>query len=135
VEKKDTLKKYGMKVLEKSRILKYGKIQAVHWERDILELVCDCNTIVQLDCTFQDDDNLYFLMEYASKGSLSRLIKTVKPLPYETCRFFIAEIVLALEYLHELNICHRDIKPENILLDEDFHIKICDFGEAKVVKN
>jgi len=136
VEKKDTLKKYGMKVLEKARILKYGKIQAVYWERDILELVCDCNSIVQLECTFQDDDCLYFLMEYASKGSLSRLVKTVKPpLSYDTCRFFIAEIVIALEYLHDLNICHRDIKPENILLDEDFHIKICDFGEAKVVKN
>ena len=74
-------------------------------------------------------------MEYASKGSLSGLIKNIKPLPIETCRFFIAELVLALEYLHENNVCHRDLKPENILIDADYHLKICDFGEAKVVKD
>lgn len=74
-------------------------------------------------------------MEYASNGSLSNLIKTVKPLPHPTCKFFVAEIVLALEYLHKQNISHRDIKPENILLDEKYHIKVCDFGEAKIIKN
>lgn len=74
-------------------------------------------------------------MEFAEKGSLSGLIKSVKPIPIETCRFFIAEIVLALEYLHKLNISHRDLKPENILLDEKYHIKICDFGEAKTIKD
>ncbi len=75
-------------------------------------------------------------MEYAQKGSLSKLIKTIKPkLPYETCKFFIAEIVLALEYMHVRHISHRDLKPENILLDENYHIKVCDFGEAKVIKN
>ena len=66
-----------MKVLEKQTILKYDKIKAVYWERDILELVCDCKNIVQLELTFQDVDCLYFLMEYASNGSLSSLIKTV----------------------------------------------------------
>lgn len=104
-------------------------------ERDILEQVCENSNIVALECTFQDDDNLYFLMEYAEKGSLSSLIKKVKPIPIETCRFFIAEIVLALEFLHNLNIVHRDLKPENILLDDKYHIKICDFGEAKTITN
>jgi serine/threonine protein kinase len=56
-------------------------------------------------------------MEYAEKGSLSRLLKLSKPLPIETCRYFIAEIILALEYLHSRNIVHRDLKPDNILLD------------------
>lgn len=74
-------------------------------------------------------------MEFANKGSLSSLIKNVKPIPIETCRFFIAEIVLALEFLHSKNISHRDLKPENILLDEKYHIKICDFGEAKIIKD
>jgi 3-phosphoinositide dependent protein kinase-1 len=73
-------------------------------------------------------------MEYASNGSLSSLIRNVKPLPAETCKFFIAEIVIALEHLHTQNISHRDLKPENILLDEDYHLKICDFGEAKTIK-
>ena len=74
-------------------------------------------------------------MEFANKGSLSSLIKNVKPIPIETCRFFVAEIVLALEFLHGKNISHRDLKPENILLDEKYHIKICDFGEAKIIRD
>ena len=74
-------------------------------------------------------------MEFASNGSLASLIDTIKPLPTETCKFFIAEIVTAFEHLHSRNISHRDIKPENILLDENYHIKICDFGEAKITKN
>jgi len=74
-------------------------------------------------------------MEFANKGSLSSLIKNVKPIPIETCRFFVAEIVLALEFLHSRNISHRDLKPENILLDEKYHIKICDFGEAKIIRD
>jgi serine/threonine protein kinase len=51
----------------------------------------------------------------------------------ETVRFFVAEIVVGLEFLHSNNIIHRDLKPENILVDSDFHIKICDFGEAKKI--
>lgn len=70
-------------------------------------------------------------MEYAEKGSIESIIKNTKSLPIETCRYFIAEIVLALEYMHSKNICHRDLKPDNILLDSNFHVKICDFGEAK----
>ena len=77
-------------------------------------------------------------MEYASKGSLSGLLKSLKnvkrEIPIETCRFFVAELVLALEYLNSKNIYHRDLKPENILIDADYHLKICDFGEAKVIK-
>jgi len=73
-------------------------------------------------------------MEFAEKGSLSSLIKNT-PIPIETCRYMVAEIVLALEYLHSTNISHRDLKPENILLDSDYHVKICDFGEAKIIRD
>jgi serine/threonine protein kinase len=133
-EKKNDKQLFALKELEKEHILKYGKHNAVIREKDILEMVCDHKNIISLECTFQDEDNLYFLLEFAEKGSLSSLIKRVEHIPIETCRYMIAEIVLALEYLHEQNISHRDLKPENILLDKDYHIKLCDFGEAKVIK-
>jgi serine/threonine protein kinase len=127
-------KLYAMKELQKEHILKYNKIQAVFRERDILEMICEHQNVVQLECTFQDEDNLYFLMEFADKGSLASLIKHVKPLPIETSRFFIAELVLALEYLHSKKIVHRDLKPDNILIDAYYHLKLCDFGEAKIIQ-
>ena len=96
--------------------------------------MCDHKNIVSLECTFQDEDNLYFLMEFAEKGALSSLIKHVTPIPLDTCRYMIAEIIIALEFLHSQNISHRDLKPENILLDKDYHVKLCDFGEAKIIK-
>jgi 3-phosphoinositide dependent protein kinase-1 len=73
-------------------------------------------------------------MEYAEKGSIETFIKNSSSLPIETTRYIIAEIVLALEYIHEKNICHRDLKPDNILLDSNYHVKICDFGEAKIIE-
>ena len=72
-------------------------------------------------------------MEFADKGPLTKLLKVAKHLPIETSRYIIAEIILALEHLHKEDISHRDLKPDNILLDKDYHIKICDFGEAKVI--
>ena len=110
------------------------KKDSVFRERDILDEVCENKNMIKLECTFSDEEMLYFLTDYAANGSLSRVIKKVT-LPIETCRFFIAEIIIALEFLHTNSIIHRDLKPENILLDSDFHVKICDFGEAKYIKD
>ena len=73
-------------------------------------------------------------MEYAEHGSLSKIIEQahIRQVPMSAIKFTIAEIVLALQYMHKMNICHRDLKPDNILYDADFHVKICDFGEAKM---
>lgn len=89
-----------MKELQKDHILKYGKQNAVVREKDVLEMVCGHKNIVSLECTFQDEDNLYFLLEFAEKGSLTSVIKKAEHIPIETCRYMIAEIVLSLEYLH-----------------------------------
>lgn len=70
----------------------------------------------------------YFVIQ----GELFYLLRKNKKLPEEVAKFYAAEILLALEYLHSRNIIYRDLKPENILLDKDGHIKLADFGLSKV---
>ena len=134
VEKKDTKVQFALKVLEKDKILRYSKLPAVMREKDIHMMVSSHKNIVNLECTFMDASSLYFVMELAGKGVLIDLIKNVKQIPIETSRFILAELVLALEFLAGQNIAHRDLKPENILLDEGYHVKLCDFGEAKIIQ-
>ncbi|CAB1337884.1 unnamed protein product [Coregonus sp. 'balchen'] len=119
-----------IKILEKRHIMKENKAQYVKRERDVMSNL-DHPFFVKLYFTFQDDEKLYFGLSYAKNGELLKYIRKIGSFD-ETCtRFYSAEIVCALEYLHEKGIIHRDLKPENILLSEDMHIQITDFGTAK----
>lgn len=69
-------------------------------ERNILEQMIHCRQIISLELTMLDDDNFYFVMEYASRGTLDMLTKSVKPLPKRTCQWLLADIILGLEALH-----------------------------------
>uniref|UniRef100_A0AAZ3RE54 3-phosphoinositide-dependent protein kinase 1 n=1 Tax=Oncorhynchus tshawytscha TaxID=74940 RepID=A0AAZ3RE54_ONCTS len=125
-----TAKEYAIKILEKRYIMKENKAQYVKRERDVMSNL-DHPFFVKLYFTFQDDEKLYFGLSYAKNGELLKYIRKIGSFD-ETCtRFYSAEIVCALEYLHEKGIIHRDLKPENILLSEDMHIQITDFGTAK----
>ena len=75
-------------------------------------------------------------MEFAERGTLGNIIKKYedKKISWEFIKFTIAEIILGLEYMHDMMICHRDLKPDNILYDQNYHVKIGDFGEAKKFK-
>uniref|UniRef100_A0A8C9WMB7 3-phosphoinositide-dependent protein kinase 1 n=1 Tax=Scleropages formosus TaxID=113540 RepID=A0A8C9WMB7_SCLFO len=125
-----TGKEYAIKILEKRHIMKENKAQYVKRERDVMSIL-DHPFFVKLYFTFQDDEKLYFGLSYAKNGELLKYIRKIGSFD-ETCtRFYSAEIVCALEYLHSKGIIHRDLKPENILLSEDMHIQITDFGTAK----
>ncbi|XP_052408215.1 3-phosphoinositide-dependent protein kinase 1 isoform X2 [Carassius gibelio] len=125
-----TEKEYAMKILEKNHIRKENKAHYVIREKDILSSI-DHPFFVKLFFTFQDSHKLYFALSYAKNGELLRYICKIGSFD-ETCtKFYTAEIVCALEYLHAMGIIHRDLKPENILLSEDMHIQITDFGTAK----
>jgi 3-phosphoinositide dependent protein kinase-1 len=100
-------------------------------EKQILTTIKHPN-IVDLICTFQDDDALYFVLEYAMHGDLCGLIKAYKKLPLQMTKFYTAEIVNALEHLHKNGIVHRDLKPQNILISDSFHCKLIDFGDSLV---
>jgi len=85
--------------------------------------------------TWQDETNLYMLMEYVIGGELFSYLRRAGRFPNDTARLYAAMVVLALEHLHEKNILYRDLKPENLLIDKQGFLKICDFGFAKHVED
>ncbi|KAI0730746.1 kinase-like domain-containing protein, partial [Earliella scabrosa] len=81
--------------------------------------------------SFEDSDNFYFLTEYYPGGDLMKVIKRQGVVPVHRARRWCAELLVALEHLHDQRIIHRDVKPENILIDENDHIALTDFGIAR----
>ena len=118
---------YAMKILKKSEVLKRNQVAHVKAERDILA-EADNEWVVKLFYSFQDKDNLYFVMEYVQGGDLMSLLIKEGFFREEMARFYIAELVLAIESVHRMGFIHRDIKPDNVLIDSDGHIKLTDFG-------
>ena len=88
--------------------------------------------IVELKASFQEDDYLYLIMEYLPGGDFMNLLIKKDILTEEEARFYTAELILAIESIHKLDCIHRDIKPDNVLIDRTGHIKLSDFGLAKV---
>ena len=88
--------------------------------------------IVDLKASFQEDDFLYLVMEFLPGGDFMNLLIEKDKLTEEEAKFYIAELILAVESIHKLDCIHRDIKPDNILIDKNGHIKLSDFGLAKV---
>lgn len=124
-------KQFALKQLEKAHITKYDKVQAVFRERDISSALSDHPNVVKFHGSFQDEENLYFLLEYCPYGSLADLLKHFRTLSADLTRFYTAQILSTLEFMHSRNIVHRDLKPGNILIDDRYCLKITDFGDSK----
>ncbi|XP_011310738.1 3-phosphoinositide-dependent protein kinase 1 isoform X2 [Fopius arisanus] len=130
-----TGREYAIKVCDKRYIIKEKKTEYVKREKEVLNMLAGAkHSFVRLFCTFQDVDRLYFALSYAKNGELLPYINKVGSFDIECTKFYSAEILHGLEYLHGLGIIHRDLKPENILLDEKMHVLITDFGSAKILK-
>ncbi|KAK2466231.1 hypothetical protein APHAL10511_001873 [Amanita phalloides] len=127
VQKKDTGKIYAMKTLKKEEMLKKDQLAHVRAERDVLA-ESDSPWVVQLYYSFQDPSFLYLIMEFLPGGDLMTMLIKYDTFSEDVTRFYIAECVLAIEAVHNLNFIHRDIKPDNILIDKDGHVKLSDFG-------
>lgn len=130
VTKKDSGVLYAMKVLRKEMIERRNQIMHTQAERSILEEV-QCPFIVQLHYAFQTPDKLYMVMDYMNGGELFFHLRRSGRFTEDRTRFYAAEILLALEYLHERDIIYRDLKPENVLMDSEGHLRISDFGLSK----
>eukprot|EP01114_Cavostelium_apophysatum_P016833 TRINITY_DN4866_c0_g1_i1.p1 TRINITY_DN4866_c0_g1~~TRINITY_DN4866_c0_g1_i1.p1 ORF type:complete len:575 (+),score=98.55 TRINITY_DN4866_c0_g1_i1:319-2043(+) len=131
---KGTMKYFCMKILNKSRIVRLKQTEHTNNEKDVL-LHLSHPFVVRLFRTFQDAQNLFFLMEFVPGGELFNYIRRAGRLPNEVAKICAAEIVLALEHMHTKNILYRDLKPENLLIGENGHIKLTDFGFSKRVSD
>lgn len=120
-------KPYAMKKLKKSQVFQQNHMAHVMAERDILA-EADNEWIVKLYYSFQDNNYLYFILEYIPGGDMMNLLFKFNVFPEYMARFYIAEISLALQFVHDMGFIHRDIKPDNILIDARGHIKLTDFG-------
>ncbi|KAI8914262.1 kinase-like domain-containing protein [Gorgonomyces haynaldii] len=133
VRAKDSGKFWAMKVLRKADVIKMRQLEHTINERAILARL-DHPFLVSMLGTFQDSENVYFVLEYIQGGELFSYLRKSQRFPNNVARFYAAEVILAFEHLHSKKIIYRDLKPENLLLTASGHIKITDFGFAKVVE-
>lgn len=131
VRKKDTRRIYAMKVLSKKEIIAKKEVAHTIGERKILQRSLECPFLVGLKFSFQTERDLYLVTDFKSGGELFWHLQHETKFSEERARFYIAELVLALEHLHKYDIMYRDLKPENILLDATGHVALCDFGLSK----
>ncbi|XVE63929.1 hypothetical protein DITRI_Ditri07aG0060400 [Diplodiscus trichospermus] len=130
-KKRTTGDLFAIKVLKKADMIRKNAVESILAERDILISVCN-PFVVRFFYSFTCRENLYLVMEYLNGGDLYSLLRNLGCLDEEVARVYIAEVVLALEYLHSLHVVHRDLKPDNLLIAHDGHIKLTDFGLSKV---
>ncbi|OCF74469.1 AGC/PKA protein kinase [Kwoniella mangroviensis CBS 8886] len=123
---------YAVKVLNKEKVIKMKQVEHTNSEREMLVRVRH-PFLVNLWGTFQDVNNLYMVMDFVAGGELFSLLRKSQRFPNSVAKFYAAEVALALDYLHSLDIIYRDLKPENLLLGADGHVKVTDFGFAKHV--
>ena len=124
-------KTYAMKIMKKMDIYQNKLVDNIVLEKTILQKNKN-PFVVNLKYAFQTSAKVYLVMEYLAGGELFNLLRKHTRFPEEAARFYFAEVLLAINYLHkDMNIIYRDLKPENILLSDKGHIKITDFGLSK----
>jgi len=134
VQSRHNMRFYAIKVLKKAQVVKMKQVEHTNDERKMLQKVKH-PFLITLWGTFQDNKNLYMVMDFIEGGELFSLLRKSQRFPNPVAKFYAAEVALALEYLHSHNIIYRDLKPENLLLDRHGHLKITDFGFAKEVED
>lgn len=132
---RQTLKEYAVKVLEKRHIIKEKKIKYVNIEKNTLNRLTEHPGIVRLYYTFQDETSLYYVLDLCNGGELLGVLKKTGTFDVECVKFYGAQILDSMEYMHSRGVIHRDLKLENVLLDDQMHVKITDFGTARLLKD
>lgn len=131
---KKTGKQFAIKMQEKHKVLKSKQLKNVSEEKRILQAI-NFPFCVRLETTFQCPQYSYLCLPFLAGGDLFKHIREQNKFCEEHSKFYAAQLLLALEYLHFLKIVHRDIKPENIVLDKNGYSKLTDFGLSKKINN
>eukprot|EP00828_Plagiopyla_frontata_P011713 TRINITY_DN1650_c0_g1_i11.p1 TRINITY_DN1650_c0_g1~~TRINITY_DN1650_c0_g1_i11.p1 ORF type:complete len:415 (+),score=77.47 TRINITY_DN1650_c0_g1_i11:1804-3048(+) len=134
VEHRVTKKLYAMKSIRKDIAIEKDQLENIKYERKILELI-NSPFLVGMEYAFQTSEKLYFILTYKSGGEIFFHLSKLRRFGESRTKFYVAEILLAMEYMHSLNIAYRDLKPENVMIDDDGHIAITDFGLAKKMES
>ena len=125
-------KLYAMKILKKELVIKRKQVNHTMTERSLLEKL-NHTFIVKLFYAFQDKTKLYFITEFMQGGELFFHLRRNSQYKEKSVKFYMSEILLAIDYMHKNNFIYRDLKPENILIDQFGHIKLTDFGLSKLL--
>eukprot|EP00826_Nyctotherus_ovalis_P043369 TRINITY_DN4558_c0_g2_i10.p1 TRINITY_DN4558_c0_g2~~TRINITY_DN4558_c0_g2_i10.p1 ORF type:complete len:787 (+),score=257.56 TRINITY_DN4558_c0_g2_i10:42-2363(+) len=121
---------FALKIIDREKTIEKDQEDYIRSELSIMRSMNNDN-IVKLYYSFQNEDHWFFVMEYVNGGDVGSLLKNCGAIEERYALLYVAEIVVALEYLHSKNILHRDLKPENILIDAMGHLKLTDFGLSK----
>ncbi|XP_077149169.1 microtubule-associated serine/threonine-protein kinase 4-like isoform X2 [Ranitomeya variabilis] len=131
VRHKYTIQICAMKKIDIQNLKNPNRLELAFLERDI-SAFADCPFVASMFCSFTTKLHLCMVMEYVPGGDCDSLINYIGPLPVSLARMYIAETVLAVEYLHSYGVVHRDLKPENLLVTSTGHIKVTDLGVSKL---
>ncbi|ESN96796.1 hypothetical protein HELRODRAFT_67692, partial [Helobdella robusta] len=115
-------------------VVKMKQIEHTLCEKHILSAV-SFPFIVNLNYSFKDNSYLYMVLEFVCGGEMFSHLRQSGRFTEEQTKFYAGQIVLVLEYLHNIDVVYRDLKPENLLIDRDGYLKVTDFGFAKIVKS
>ena len=130
VEKIDTHENFAIKTIRKKKLRELDQASTIAVERSLLGSLKH-PFIISLKFAFQTDFKFYLGLEYAAGGPLLDFLAKMTMIPIDNTKLYVAEIVLALEYIHKHHIIYRDLKSENVLIDETGHVKLTDFGISK----
>ena len=131
VKQKKTKELYALKEMSKTKIIDKKSEKSINGEREFLSYLHH-PFIVNMHYAFQDNDNLYLVMDLLTGGDLRYHCSRYRAFSEEQTRFFLACIIHSLSYIHKNKVIHRDIKPENLVLDDKGYVHITDFGVAKI---